>query len=140
MEKIKRTGQIATIVLLPLLLSACFAVRVIEDVKNPDRYFKKAYRQIDRIHKDHPNREGRPHKIYVLIYDESDRKLVKVVAPFWLVDVCMDIGEEVGNKDEFGLEERYDFDWKGLEDLEEIGPGLLVEIEDEKNKILIWIE
>ena len=123
------------------MMSACFAVRIRRDVGDPDIYFDRAFREIDRIHRENPGRRGPAHKIHVLVYDSSDLELVQVTAPFWLVDKCMDLGEEPDEWDEEAeLGERYDFDWRGLEELHEIGPGLLVEIEDEEAKILIWIE
>ena len=76
-----------------------------------------------------------------MIYDQSDLELIRVSAPFWLVEKCMDPGDERDEwEEESRIGERYDFDWRGLESFREIGPGLLVEIEDEEAKILIWIE
>lgn len=141
MEKLKRKSQIVLLILLPVLLSACFAVRVVENVKDPGRFFGKAYNQIERIHEQYPRREGDPHSIHVLIYEGSDRKIIKVSAPLWTVNACMDLGMWAAEKgNEFDFEERYDIDWRGLRDLGQIGPGLLVEVDDEENKILIWLE
>lgn len=141
MEKLKRKTQIVAVIFLSLLLSACFNLRIIENVKNPDRYFRKAYREIEDIHRNNPEREGSPQHIYVLIYDGSDRNLIQVTAPLWLVNGCMDLGMEIAEKD-YDFEERYDFDWRGLKDLGQVGPGLLVEVVDseDETKILIWLK
>jgi len=141
MRKTRKVIHILLLMLLPLLLSGCFTVRIIRNVKNPDRYFASAYERIDRIHQKRPNREGRAHAIRVLVYEASERQIVKVSAPFWLVNTCMDIGIKAADEDEgFEFDERYDFDWRDIKDLEKLGPGLLVAIEDEESKVLIWLD
>ncbi len=141
MRKIKKATQIALLILIPLLSAGCFTVRVIKNVKNPDRYFDSAYKRIDYIHQKCPNREGRASSIRVLVYEASERQLVKVSAPFWLVNTCMDIGIKAADEEEgFEFDEQYDFDWRDIKDLEKLGPGLLVEIEDEESKVLIWLD
>ena len=141
MKKIKKTIQFALLIIIPLLLSGCFAVRVIRNVKNPDRYFSSAHKRIEHIHQKRPNREGRANSIKVLVYEASESQLVKVSAPFWLVNTCMDIGVKAADEEDgFEFDERYDFDWRDIKDLEKLGPGLLVEIEDEESKVLIWLD
>jgi hypothetical protein len=143
MEKLKRRTQIIAAVLIPLFVSACFNLQIIKNVKKPDRYFKKAYREIEGIHRNNPDREGRPRKIHVLIYEGSDRNLIQVTAPLWLVNGCMDFGADIAENDnDFDFEDRFDFDWSELKNLGQVGPGLLVEVNDleEKTKILIWLK
>lgn len=137
----KKTYQIVFLVFVAWMFAGCFTVRVIKNVKDPDRYFNSAYRRIESIHQKRPNREGRARSIFVLVYEASERQVVKISAPFWLVNTCMDIGIKAAEEDEeFGFDERYDFDWRDIKDLEKIGPGLLVEIDDEESKILIWLD
>ena len=137
----KRKTHIVAIVFLVFLLSACFNVRVIENVRNPDRYFKMAYRQIEDIHQSYPDRERRPDTIYILIYEGKENKIIKISTPIWLVNGCMDLGMLAAEREsEIDFEDRYDFDLSEIKDLSRIGSGLLVEVEDEKNKILIWLK
>ena len=141
MRKIKRATQVALLVLIPVFFWGCFTVRVIRNVKDPDRYFSAAHERINDIHQKRPNREGRANSIRVLVYEASERQIVKVSAPFWLVNTCMDIGVKAADEEEgFEFDERYDFDWRDIKDLEKLGPGLLVEIEDEESKVLIWLD
>jgi len=141
MEKIRRLTQFGLLMMLPLILGACFGLQIVKNVKKPERYFKRAYRRIERIHEQYPNREGRPRSIHVVIYDCSERKIIQASAPVWMVNACMDMGTwAVEESESFDFEERYDFDLGEIRDLEQIGPGLLVEVNDEKNKILIWLE
>ena len=88
----KRRTQIVAVAFLVLFLSACFNVRIIEKVENPDRYFKKAYRQIEEIHRRYPDRGRRPDTIHILIYEGKENKIIKVSTPIWLVNGCLDMG------------------------------------------------
>lgn len=137
----KRRTQIVAIIFLVFFLSACLNVRIIENVKNPDRYFEKAYRQIEEIHLRYPDRERKPDAVHILIYEGKENKIIKVSTPIWLVNGCLDMGMWAAeNESEIDFEDRYDFDLSEIKDLSRIGSGLLVEIEDEKNKILIWLK
>jgi len=137
----KRKTQIVAIAFLVFLLSSCFNVRIIENVKSPDRYFKKAYRQIEEIHLRYPDRERRPDTVHILIYEGKENKIIKVSTPLWLVEGCLDLGMLAAEREcEIDFEDRYDFDLSEIKDLSRIGSGLLVEVEDEKNKILIWLK
>lgn len=141
MRRSKRYAQAVLAIVFLVMTSACFAVRVVENVRNPSRYFDQAYSEIERIHRLDPHREGTPRRVKVLIYDASERKLIRIAAPFWLVETCADIGERASqDREEMDFAKRYDFDWGGLEDLEKVGPGLLAEIDDHRNKILVWID
>ena len=140
MRNLRRTIQGLVILVMVSLLSGCFTVRIIRNVENPDRYFDKAYARIERIHERHPKREGRSRRIHLLIYNEEDRELVSVRAPFWLVNSCLDIGISDSDVGTLDLDDRYDIDWRDIKELERIGPGLLVEIDDEHNKVLIWLD
>lgn len=141
MKTVRKLNLILLILLIPLLLSSCFAVRVQRDVNNPDKYFRQAYERLVRIHTFDPEREGKTHQIKVLIFDRSDRQLVRITAPFWLVNKIMDFGAKASHEEEgFDFEDRYDFGWRNIKDLQDVGPGLLIEVDDEENRILVWIE
>jgi len=140
MRNMSRITQGLLILAMATLLTGCFTVRIIKNVENPDRYFAKAYTEIETIHKRHPNREGRSRRIRALIYEESDQELIKISAPFWLVNSCMDIGIKSSDDEFFDTDERYDIDWRDIKELEQIGPGLLVDIDDEQNRVLIWLD
>lgn len=137
------SGKLRSVAAIGLigLLSGCFAVRVRRFVADPEPYFRRALRRIERIQRNDPGRRGCPGELHFLVYDISGKELVQAAAPFWLVDRWMDLGESPhARKAEKELRDRYDFDWRDLRGLHEIGPGLLVSIEDEQSKILIWIE
>lgn len=141
MQKFKKQAPVGIVILLSLLFTACFRVQVRKNVENPNRYFRKAYHQIKKIHRYYPDRKGKPHRVCALIYQESSREIVRISAPVWLASTCLDIGMAVAEEaDEFDYEEQYDFDWSGIKDLSRIGPGLLLEVDDGRNKILIWMK
>jgi len=77
--------------------------------------------------------------VQVLVYDPSDGELVRVSVPLWLArkaadEADFDLGEELGEK----LEGRL----RGirLSELEKVGRGALVEVEDEDGtQVLVWL-
>lgn len=138
-EKV-RIPQIGVLSVFVVLLSSCISLEVKNNVRNPHRYFRKAYSQIERIHKHYPTREGRPHSLHVLIYDSSHQKLIRAAAPIWMANSFKDLGKAAQEAQGFDFEGEYDMDWDGIHDLGQIGPGLLFELSDQKSKILIWLE
>jgi len=141
MKNITRKIQIVTALIIPLLLAACIGVRIENNVANPERYFTQAYRQIENIHKLFPHREGRCHSLHVLVYEKDEKKLIQVSTPYWMVKTCLELGMRAAEEnDDFDWREKYDIDWQVLTDLEKIGRGLLVDINDEASRVLIWLE
>lgn len=140
MKSFKRASLSLTVAVLALGLSGCMAVKIKHNVRNPGKYFDRAYSRIESIHRSDPMRRGKADKVHVLVYDISGRELIQVAAPFWLVDTCMDIDGDEGRDRDLGLEERYEFDRSIIRDLKKVGPGLLAEVEDGENRVLVWIE
>jgi len=134
-----RKIQILGIVALSLVLSACLTVQVKKGVDDPSPYFEKAYRQIERIHQEFPSREGWARRIHVLVYDGSSGELIKATAALWLVNGCLDLGTKAAEWSG-DFEGDFEFDWRAIKDLGQVGPGLLIEVEDERDRVLIWQE
>jgi hypothetical protein len=142
MKKLSRVVMLAGIISLPLFFCACLGIRIMEHVQNPDYYFDRAYDQIERIHRECPGREGRPHHLHILVYDGSDGELIQLSVPLWLVRLGVDVGMRAAESDrDFQeIEERYNVDWRAIKHFDRIGPGLMVEVKDEADKILIWLK
>lgn len=142
MPKLQKKVQIVGVVVLLLLFSACFSLQIIDHVHNPDAYFKSAYAEIERLQQENPAREGRAHRLSLLIHDSSSDEIIRLTVPLWLVHACMDLGTEAAEhkNHHFDYNERYEADWKALKDLGQFGPGLLVAVDDERDKILIWLK
>jgi hypothetical protein len=110
-------------------------------VKNPRRYFRDAYREISRIHRSRRYRRAVPKQIHILVYERSERKIVRITTPVWMVDACTDLDQWIDEgRDEFDLKIRYDFDRRKLRNLKHKRPGLLVDIKDKGDKVLIWLD
>jgi len=139
MNTFKRKAHLLVIVVLPLLLCACFNVQIKQDVDDPSPYFRKAYRQIERIHQQYPHREGKARRIHILVYDSSSRELVKFSAVLWLVNDCIDLGRKGGEWNSH-FDKKLEFDWMVIKDLGQVGPGLMMEVVDETDKVLIWLD
>ena len=139
MKRFKTKIQIVGIVLLPLLLSACFLVKIKRGVDDPSRYFRKAYRQVDRIHREDPDREGSPRRLHILVYNDSSQELIRISTALWVVNWCLDLGAKHGEwNGEF--DDEFEFDWRAIKDFRQLGPGLMVEVEAEEEKVLIWLQ
>lgn len=139
--RVVRRAQPVLILMIPMALVACFGVRVKKNVRNPRPFFSQAHARIERIHREDPHRHGRPRVIRLLIYAGEECDLVRIDAPFWLLDMGMDFERETRHSRSRRLEDGYDFEWREeLRDLRKAGPGLLVEIEENGNRVLIWIE
>jgi hypothetical protein len=110
------------------------SLRIREDVDYPARTFNRAKNKIERIHINDPYRKGKVHKINLLVYDGEDRELVKLSVRKWLANLIL-------NK-AFDEEEEGHIYLKDLKDLNRIGPGLVIEVEDkiEKTHVLIWLD
>ena len=129
-----------------LYLSGCLYVDVIDNVKNPERYFREAYREIARITRSRFHRKRQPEQLHVLVYERSERKIVKVILPVGIVDSCSDLEHWVEEEyDEFGLKKRYDLkryklNRKKFRNLRRKSPGYLAEFKDKDSKVLFWLE
>jgi hypothetical protein len=82
---------------------------------------------------------GRLESLKVLAYDPRARKLVNVSIPFWLIRMAP------SNKFSFLNDNGIDFDAERLrltfDDLERVGPGLLLDQKDRRgSQVLIWTE
>ena len=138
----RRFSTIAGLAVCPLFLCACLKVQVINHAGDARPYFERAYRQIDRIEKDHPKRRGRAHELCLLIHEDSEDQIVRVSVPMWLVEFGLKLGMKAAEHEHGSnrWEDRYDFEWRALKDLGRLGPGLLVAVDDERDRILIWLE
>ncbi len=134
--------RIAGLAVLPLFLCACLRVQVVNRAGDAGAYFEKAYRQIDRIERGHPNRRGRAHELCLLLHHDSEDQVVRVAVPLWLVNFGLKVGMKAAEHEHGSdrWEDRYKFEWRAIKDLGRLGPGLLVAVDDERDKILIWLE
>ncbi len=125
---------------LALGLSACVSVHVGRDTSRAGAYFDRATREIaDLEHRD-PGRTGRPHRLCVLVYDADEGTIVRVSMPLWLVEMGLEAGrdkEDGGHDADF--RKRYDLDWRAVKDLGRYGRGLLVSVEEERSRVLVWL-
>jgi hypothetical protein len=127
---VTRRGAVAA---AALLLGGCLVE--IRHVEDPLPAFREARAEASRIQ----GRPGPAHRVNVLVFDEGDRKLVRVSLPLWLVrkidkDGEIDLGGEAGDLAE-GIRPRL-----RLEDVEKAGLGILVEVEEDGgDQVLVWL-
>ncbi|MEW6455324.1 MAG: hypothetical protein AB1410_01240 [Acidobacteriota bacterium] len=126
--------------LLPFILISFYScVLIIDDrIYDPNPYFKNAMKRIEKIHKKDPKREGPVSSMKILVYEKDEHKLIKLTIPFWLLNFGLDVAEASENKKYYRRSE--DFHYTDLKKLKEAGPGLLIQVDEEDSKVLIWLE
>ena len=136
-QRIRMTG----VLLIPLLFAACIGIRVEHGVRDADAYFEKAYREISRIESADPGRSSRAHRLCLLIHDADEDQVIRLSVPIWIVDACLSAGMQASdNGHDYDARNHYDLDWKAVKDLGQYGPGLLVAVDEERDKVLIWLK
>ena len=146
MNKINAKLKWVALLLVVFYLSGCLYVDVIDNVKNPERYFREAHREISRIPRSRNHRKHRAEQLHILVYEKSERKIVKVILPVGIVDSCSDLEHWIEEEcDEFGFEKRYDLkkyrlNRKKFRNLKRKNPGYLAEFKDRDSTVLIWLK
>ena len=141
MNRILAFSRPVGLILSALALSGCLMIQDVRRVDDPRPYFDRAYDEIQRLENGNPHRRNRAHELCLLVHEDRKDELVRVVIPLWLVKASIHLGgERAEHESEFGrIEDRYEFDWGVLSAVEEIGPGLLVDVTDANDKILVWL-
>jgi hypothetical protein len=108
-------------------------------VSDPGTAFERAREEAQRF----TGRPGPASELNVLAFDPSDRKMVRVSVPLWLLrNIEGDIDwDDIDPDDEHGRWRRNrklrGMNWK---DIERSAPGILVEVlEDEGDRVLVWL-
>jgi len=130
----KKWTALCGIIPLILLMSGCFCVEVKNDVKNPNKYFREAYHKMESLHKMYPERMGPVSTVHVLVYEKSEKQLIRVIAPMWIIDEGMDFA------DTYDVETDCDFEFHKIKKIRDLGPGMLMEADGEDSKVLVWLE
>jgi hypothetical protein len=120
-----------TLVLAGLAASASACLVNVQHVDDPAPAFARAQAEAAKV-----QGTGKPGSLNVLVYDPSDRELVSVSAPLWLV-------RKAGNLalDDDG-DEGVQFARLCLlpENLEKAGRGVVVEVDEEEgDHVLVWL-
>lgn len=146
MNTFKTFWKLGALILAVFYLSGCLYVDVIDNVNNPERYFREAHREINRIPRNRFYRKHQPEQLHVLVYERSERKIVKIVLPVGIIDSCSDLEHWIEEEcDEFGFKKRYDLkryklNRKKFRNLRHKSPGYLAEFKDKDSKVLIWLK
>jgi len=140
----RRTNPFPKIALLAggvLVFSACLRLQINRHVDDPRPYFDRAYREIERLEGADPSRGRGIREICLLAHDASDGELVRASVPFWLFLPVLEAGVEAVDCDPEAREwaGRYGFDHRALHHLGDFGPGLVVDIREDGDHVLVWL-
>jgi len=135
------SARAAGLALVALTLTACISVRARCGAGNADRQFEQAYAEIARIERTRGGEFRKPHRLCVLVHDAEEGELVRVSVPMWLVDLGLSLGERA-DRHEHGCSvgDRYELEWSAVRDLGRHGRGLLVSVEEEGTRVLVWLK
>lgn len=133
-------ARLAILLLATLAGSACLVQ--IENVRDPRPQFAAARREAERLQ----GRKGPAKELNVLVYDASDRKLVRVSIPMWLarrIEEKVDWEKEIDWDGDERERDRYARSVRrhvNLREIEKAGLGLLVEVDEEGGEqVLVWL-
>ncbi len=131
------------LILIALTFTACPELSVSHVDGFPHEAFQAAENQIASITTANPNREGEATEMHLLVFDGEDGDLVRITMPLTIVEWGVDIAKANVDADDFdGLEGQLNpLEHMSPEDLRKLGPGLLVQVDDEAedSHVLIWL-
>jgi len=113
------------------------------DVDYPVELFSHSMEKIKTIHIKDPYRRGEVAGINFLVYDGSERKLVSFFVPAGIAELTFEKAKSVNNSELKKYSAKYgNIDLNNLGDLNRIGPGLLLKVDDlnENTHVLIWLD
>jgi hypothetical protein len=134
--KATRAGVAAAVAVLGLVEAGCLVN--VTHVSDPSRAFARARDEAVRD----GARRGRASHLNLLAWDPSDREMVRVSVPLWLlhgVEHEVDWDDIDGEGHDAGQWRRHvgKLRW---EDIERAGPGILLEVtEDQGDRVLVWL-
>ena len=128
------------LILLTLTFVACPEIRDTTVKGFPTKEFQAAERQIAALEQAHPNRKGKASELHLLAYDREDGDLVQIRVSLSTIGWGMHFVRE--NEDSEDLKDPLNpLNHMTAKQLRELGPGLLVRVDDEEDgsHVLIWL-
>ena len=134
--RLMSTNKTTWLGLLGLSLFASGCLVEVRTVSDPRPELARARAEVEDVAR-HP---GPAKSVHVIAYDPGERKLVRVDVPLWLVhkfkdqDDEIDLGHEISGRASDHLKRVC------LRDLEKVGRGALVEVQDDDGtQVLVWL-
>jgi len=128
------------LILIALAFTACPQLSVSHVDGFPHEAFQTAKQQIASIANRNPNRSGEATEMHLLVFDGEDGDLVRIVMPLTVVEWGGDIAKANVDSDDFEGQLN-PLEHMSPQDLRKLGPGLLVQVDDENedSHVLIWL-
>lgn len=140
MHNARRTLGAAVLALLALSAAACFRVHIREDARDAEARFSRAAREIAGLHAANPARRGRARELCVLVHNREEGELIELRTSMALFKAALSLSADLAeDKDGFEFERKYGLAWRQLRNLSRFGPGLLIEVDDEETRVLVWM-
>ena len=141
---IKHLVILILVVLAFMATTGCFNLDIRHDVDYPAGKFKATMAKIQAIHAKDPTRNGVVNNLNILVYIGKERKMISLAVPKALIQATSHMKDEImKNEDVDKYAKNIDgFDLDKLNDLDSIGPGLIIESKVTEGNIhaLIWLD
>jgi len=129
---LRRRCVLGVIAAAALALTGCMVEVTVDRVADPGPAFARARREALR----HQGRRGPAQQLNLVAYDRDEQQLVRLSVPMWLVRELDDDDIQLEGHD--AVERRLRRHLR-LRDLQEAGPGILLEVEEHDGRVLIWL-
>ena len=128
------------LILIAMTFIACPQVRVSHVEGFPHEAFQAAEKQIASISQAHPNRKGEATEMHLLVFDGDGGDLVRISMPLTVVEWGVDLAKNNVDSDDFDGQLN-PLEHMSPKELRKLGPGLLVQVDDEEegSHVLIWL-
>lgn len=132
MDPGKRLSVLGFVVAAALAATGCLVEVTVDRVADPGPAFDKARKEALR----YQGRRGPAHQLNLVAYDRDDGELVRISVPMWVV---RELDDDELHFDGHDAVERKLRRHLRVRDLQEAGPGILLEVEERDGRVLIWL-
>jgi hypothetical protein len=134
----KNFGVLAVLAILSLSLGGCL-VEVKKFYDDPGPLFAAVEDQL-RLARSRLVKGETPRQVHLMVYDRGSQDLVRVRVPFWLLAMFDDEDSIARFSERFKDRRWADSPRVRLSELKSMGPGVVVRINDDDARLLLWLE
>lgn len=143
-QTIRKRIHLLALMIIPLFFIACPTIHISHHDQFPAEQFEAARTRIAVLQAANPDRDREAIELRMLVYDGNGGELVQIHMPLAIVEWGMDMSKETIelDPDSSWEEELNPIAHMRPEDLRKLGPGLLVQVDEEEDNthVLIWLE
>ncbi len=137
----KRLIVIALLTSFSLFAGGCL-VEIKKYEKDPQPLFADAEQEVENALKQTAGRKAIPNDLHILVYEKGSRQLIRIRIPFWILikmeDKEVDINVPGDFKDRpWANRDKIHFT---LAELKKMGPGVVLNVNDDDDQVMVWLK